>query len=456
MTRWRIGSLDVPVLALFTGARGRNTARSGDDVADLYLSTFEALALAVDAKYRLTYGHVQRVQHNAVMLAREVGIADEALLKAIEAAALLHDLGKLAIPDHLLNKPGPLTGPEFEQVKQHVVIGAEILSAARFPYPLVPIVRHHHENWDGTGYPDGLLGPEIPIGARVLSVTDCYDALTSDRPYRRALSPSRAVAMICERRGTMYDPAIVDAFLRIQPNLPCGAARRSDHARGEQDAPAERRALSGVEGPAPSGVERPALSGVEGTHVRRAGEETEPLDEDRVSALVRRMLTDTPAELVVWFRHDAAIGQLVARVAIGLGAEGVRARLLAPATGISGWVAVTKDAVRNSDPALDYGAHGGDAGPLASGSTLAIAADTSRAVSDVLTLYAQGRDRFTAADELLALQVLGSAADRRRPASLPAKPLDSAQGRGVDPADAGALDVARGRLRPSAQGAPAV
>ena len=142
-------------------------------------------------------------------------------MEAIEAAALVHDIGKLGIADRLLQKPGPLSAEEYEQVKQHAAIGADILTAVAFP-GLAIIVRHHHENWDGTGYPDGLRREAIPLGARVLSIVDCYDALTSDRPYRRALSHVRATAMIQERRGTMYDPEIVDAFLRIVQRLQDG------------------------------------------------------------------------------------------------------------------------------------------------------------------------------------------------------------------------------------------
>ena len=185
----------------------------------------EALARAMTARDEMTHEHAQRVQRFAVALADEAGIVDDRLLEAIEAAALLHDIGKLGIPDRLLNKPGPLTHEEYDQVKQHVIIGADILSAVPVPGPLALIVRHHHENWDGTGYPDGLEGEAIPVGARVLSIVDCYDALTSDRPYRRALSQGSAIAMIHERRGTMYEPAIVDAFLRIVQRLRPGSDR---------------------------------------------------------------------------------------------------------------------------------------------------------------------------------------------------------------------------------------
>jgi putative nucleotidyltransferase with HDIG domain len=167
------------------------------------------------ARDGVTYAHALRVRQYAAALADEACIGDHQMLEAIDAAALLHDIGKLGIPDRLLHKPGPLTADEYTQVKQHATLGADILSAVELPGPLALIVRHHHENWDGTGYPDGLRGQAIPIGARVLAIVDCYDALTSDRPYRRSLSHGRAAAMILERRGTMYEPAIADAFLRI-------------------------------------------------------------------------------------------------------------------------------------------------------------------------------------------------------------------------------------------------
>ena len=124
-------------------------------------------------------------------------------------------MGKLAVPEYILNKPGKLTPAEFEKMKLHASVGADILSAIDFPYPVVPIVRHHHENWDGGGYPDGLKSTAIPIGARILSVVDCFDALTSDRPYRPRLSEQEALHILIERRGSMYDPLIVDTFVRV-------------------------------------------------------------------------------------------------------------------------------------------------------------------------------------------------------------------------------------------------
>src|SRR5438045_833870 len=175
----------------------------------LYLSTIETLAMAIDAKDQVTHGHIRRVQAYAVGLAKRIGVNDVKLIKAIEAAALLHDMGKLAVPEHILNKPGKLTPAEFEKMKLHATVGAEILSAIDFPYPVVPIVRHHHESWNGTGYPDGLKGTDIPIGARILSVVDCFDALTSDRPYRPRLPDTEALKILTDRLGSIYDPLIV-------------------------------------------------------------------------------------------------------------------------------------------------------------------------------------------------------------------------------------------------------
>ena len=204
-------------------ARVEETNSHLSEVNTLYLSTIEAFALAVEAKDQITHGHIQRVQVQAVALAKALGVTDAIHIKAIEAAALLHDLGKLAVPEHILNKPSALTPEEFDRMKTHASVGADILSTIDFPYPVTPIVRYHHERWDGTGYPDGLTREEIPIGARILAVVDCFDALTSDRPYRRRLPSQEALDIVRSRRGTMYDPTVVDPIRR---NLCHGAVRR--------------------------------------------------------------------------------------------------------------------------------------------------------------------------------------------------------------------------------------
>jgi putative nucleotidyltransferase with HDIG domain len=185
----------------------------------MYRSTIEALATAVDAKDQVTHGHIRRVQTYCVALARALGVEDADTLKSLEAAALLHDVGKIGIPEHILNKPGPLTPAEFEEMKRHVAIGSEILSTIDFPFGVVPIVKHHHENWDGSGYPAGVRGAAIPLGARILSVVDCFDAVTSDRPYRSALSLREAFEILRARRGNMYDPEVVDTFIELYSRI---------------------------------------------------------------------------------------------------------------------------------------------------------------------------------------------------------------------------------------------
>jgi putative nucleotidyltransferase with HDIG domain len=156
-----------------------------EEIAGLHLRTIEALALAIEAKDTTTADHLQRVRVYATEIGKELGISQNEL-DALQAAALLHDIGKLAVPEHIISKPGRLTPEEFDKMKIHPLVGAEILEEVKFPYPVVPIVRAHHEKWDGTGYPFGLSGEEIPIGARILSVVDCLDALASERQDRRA------------------------------------------------------------------------------------------------------------------------------------------------------------------------------------------------------------------------------------------------------------------------------
>ena len=209
----RIAGILLPLLLIsyltFKTALGRvdDANRHLSELNRLYLSTIETLAMAIDAKDQITHGHIRRVQQYAVGLAKRIGVTDDGQIRAIEAASLLHDMGKLAVPEYILNKPGKLTPAEFEKMKLHASVGADILSAIDFPYPVVPIVRHHHESWDGTGYPDGLKGTDIPIGARILSVVDCFDALTSDRPYRPRLSDADAIRILLDRRGIYVQSA---------------------------------------------------------------------------------------------------------------------------------------------------------------------------------------------------------------------------------------------------------
>ena len=242
--RWGIAALvavlPIPLLIYHTLrsslARVEAELRHLLEMKRMYHATVEAFATAVDAKDHVTAGHTRRVQAYCAALARAFGIVDEPTLRALEAAALLHDVGKIGIPEHILNKPGKLTTEEYEVMKSHVAIGTEILSGIEFPFPVVPIVKCHHENWDGTGYPAGLHGEEIPLAARILTVVDCFDAVTSERPYRGALSTAEAFAILRARRGTMYDPRVVDALIVLQPKL-AATIRQSEPAAEHAPSP---------------------------------------------------------------------------------------------------------------------------------------------------------------------------------------------------------------------------
>ncbi|MGH9949531.1 MAG: HD-GYP domain-containing protein, partial [Pyrinomonadaceae bacterium] len=155
------------------------------EASRMHLATVEALATAIDARDQVGLGHVRRTQIYAVGLGTVMGL-DESQIDALRTGALLHDIGKLAVPDHILNKPGPLTAAEMEKTKIHSSVGASILDKVGFSYPVVPTVKSHHEFWDGNGYPEGLKGESIPLTARILSIADAYDALREARPYRPA------------------------------------------------------------------------------------------------------------------------------------------------------------------------------------------------------------------------------------------------------------------------------
>jgi diguanylate cyclase (GGDEF)-like protein/putative nucleotidyltransferase with HDIG domain len=216
---WQTVLLSGPLIYLVYRAyrlhvlRLQNQKKHAEDVSALHLRTIQALALAIEAKDHTTHDHLARVQVYARELARELKLSpsdQEALL----AASVLHDIGKLAVPEHIISKPGRLSPEEFEKMKIHPLVGAEILEEVKFPYPVVPIVRAHHEKWDGTGYPYGLAGEEIPVGARILSAVDCLDALASDRQYRRAMPLDKAIEIVKSESGKSFDPVVVDVLVR--------------------------------------------------------------------------------------------------------------------------------------------------------------------------------------------------------------------------------------------------
>ncbi|MBK5290904.1 MAG: HD domain-containing protein, partial [Acidobacteriia bacterium] len=211
---WQVNLLPVPVLYLLFRSyriylnRLEGEMQHAEEVAKLHMRTIEALALAIEAKDETTHEHLERVQHYAVEIGKDLNLSEDEL-QALKAAAVLHDIGKLAVPEHIISKPGKLTPEEFEKMKIHPTVGAQILERVKFPYPVVPIVRAHHERWDGSGYPNGLKGKEIPLGARILAAVDCLDALASHRQYRRAIPLDDAMEFVVSESGKSFDPAVV-------------------------------------------------------------------------------------------------------------------------------------------------------------------------------------------------------------------------------------------------------
>lgn len=193
-------------------------ARETDELCRLHLATAEALATAIDAQDQTTHCHVRRVQIFAAGMGEVLGLS-AAEIAALKAGALLHDVGKLAVPAHILNKPGRLSSAEFAKMKIHTTVGAQMLSRVDFPYPVIPIVRHHHEQWSGLGYPDGLKGEQIPMTARIISVVDCYDSVREDRPFRLGMTRDEAVALLLRDSGTHFDPQVVGLFIQHLPRF---------------------------------------------------------------------------------------------------------------------------------------------------------------------------------------------------------------------------------------------
>jgi putative nucleotidyltransferase with HDIG domain len=390
--------------------RLEDSKRHVEDLHRLLFSTVETLATAIDAKDEVTHDHVRRVQQGTLALARVMGVTDPMTLQAIEAAALLHDTGKIAVPEHILNKPGKLTAAEFEKMKRHAPIGAEILSSIEFPYPVVPIVRHHHENWDGTGYPDGLRGEAIPLGARILSVVDCFDALTSDRPYRRRMTDQQALAILKDRRGVMYDPAVVDAFAadhaRIMPasnmaphpaTRAIGDARASDRDERPPDA-----------GAAMDGSVTDGLLAVTSLSRTLTGDARVADVGALLWTILRQVL---PSDTMAIFVPDFESDEIVMRYAAGLHAGALRGLRREPGQGIAGWCAVNRRGAVNAEPSLDLGVRGPHQAPALRSCLAMPLADGDRLVA-VLSLYRTERTAFSDDDvrlvELLAPRLAAS------------------------------------------------
>ncbi len=360
-------ALPMPLIIYYTfktyHAKLEEERRHLDQVNELHRSTLEALAMAIDAKDQTTHKHIRRVQIYARRLGELMGMGGKQL-QALEAASLLHDIGKLGVPDYILNKPGKLTPYEFEKMKTHTVIGGEILSNVKFDFPVAAYVRAHHERWDGAGYPDGLRGEQIPLGARILALVDHFDALHSDRPYRRALTRAEVISRIEKLSGSFFDPSLVRIFLESLKSLD---AEIEQAAVMEPDSSSPSSALAGNNSVPAAGYaeEQRPLSEVALSRIAAAHQEVATLHDiarvlsstlslqDAFAIITSRIANLVPYSTCVIYLLDAGKTRIRAKYASGLCMEMFREREIGVGEGVTGWVIANHRPLYNTSPMLD-------------------------------------------------------------------------------------------------------
>ncbi len=378
--------------------------KHAEEIAALHLRTIEALSLAIEAKDHTTHDHLRRVQVYAVEIAKDLGL-DEAMLNAIRAASMLHDIGKLAVPENILSKPGRLTPEEFEKMKIHPIVGSEILDRVEFPYPVVPIVRSHHEKWDGTGYPDGLKREAIPIGARILSAVDCFDALASERPYRRALSPEEAMTTLSAEKGRSFDPRVVEVMERRYAELEVMVNTMESERRRLDIAPRMDRPVAPSSGFAemPNEAEVRATSFL--TSIISARQEAQLLFElaqtlgnslslkETLSVVAVRLKEMIPHDSIVFFVCHGET--LIPEYAHGMDYDLLTSIRIPMGQGLSGWVARNEKPITNGNPAAETFHLGTSSRVTSLQSALCVPLRGRDGVAGVLTLYHRERNCFT-------------------------------------------------------------
>jgi len=420
---WQTSLMVVPVVYLvyrtyhlYVG-RLETEKDHAEQMASLHMRTIEALALAIDAKDQTTHEHLQRVQVYALEMAKVMKLSRNET-EALQAASVLHDIGKLAVPEHIISKPGKLTPAEFEKMKIHPVVGAEILERVQFPYPVAPVVAAHHEKWDGSGYPNGLRGDEIPIGARILSVVDCLDALASDRQYRRAMPLDAAMEKVRSMSGTAFDPRLVDvleANYRNWEKMARSGPRMTELAKLSTDIKVERGAApdAGFEESA-----EPALA------LGPAAAAAQALDEQSAIAAALEVaqtifeltqelgLTLTPSEVLSMLafrlrdivRYDGmAIYLLRNQALVPEFVTGEDSALFSSlkipfGQGLSGWVAENRRPVMNGNPSVEPGYLNDPTRFSKLHSAMGVPLESGDGVMGVITLYRSDRDAFSRAE----------------------------------------------------------
>jgi diguanylate cyclase (GGDEF)-like protein/putative nucleotidyltransferase with HDIG domain len=408
---WQTALLAIPVVYLIYRSyylylgRMEDEKKHAEEMAALHLRTIEALALAIEAKDHTTHDHLQRVQIYAVEVGKEMGL-DESQLEALRAAALLHDIGKLAVPEHIISKPGKLTREEFEKMKIHPIVGAEILERVRFPHPVTPIVRSHHERWDGTGYPDGLRGQSIPIGARILAAVDSLDALASHRQYRRALPLDEAMSKVASDSGKAFDPQVIEVLQRRYIELESMAtSKEPDTAKLSTEVKIERglEPAAGFESTGRPATAEPAENFL--TSIAAARQEVQNLFElaqdlgnslslnETLSLLALRLKRMIPYDsLAIYVLRD---DRLRAEYVNGENFRLFSSLEIPLGQGLSGWVAEKRKPIINGNPSVEPGYLDDETKFTTMRSALAVPLIGLNGTVSVLTLYQSERDAFT-------------------------------------------------------------
>ncbi|PYS94106.1 MAG: hypothetical protein DMF64_02055 [Acidobacteria bacterium] len=338
--------------------------RHVQEIADLHMNTIESLAIAIDAKDQTTHGHVRRTQIYALELGKLLGVSATDLL-ALRAGALLHDIGKLAVPEYILNKPGKLTAAEFDKMKVHTVVGGDIIRRVNFPYPVEEIVRFHHEKWDGTGYPRGLKGEQIPMVARIISVVDFYDATRCDRPYRVGMRREDSLALLRRMADSSFDPRVVETFVS---HIDFFDALIADQDIKEQVASGDEQLMTG--GGPDAGLAADVLGAPTDEQagfrsIVEAQREVFALHEiaqtigsslnlqDTVTLVTSKLRAIVPFDTCVIYLVDERTGKAIATHVAGQDEEAFAQRRVTLGEGISGWVIANARSMCNTPPELD-------------------------------------------------------------------------------------------------------
>jgi diguanylate cyclase (GGDEF)-like protein len=379
------------------------------EASGLQMATIEALAIAIDAKDRSSPSHIRREQLYAAALAREFGMS-ELEIQGVKTAALLHDIGKLAVPEHILSKPGPLTLEEFQKVRIHPQVGAEIIAGVPFPYPVAPLVLCHHERWNGTGYPAGLKGAEIPLGARVLAVVDYFEALTSERPFHRAISYDAAIDILWQEAGKALDPVAVAHFVELLPSLrpvaPSPDAKQPlVHGTGSVADTARNREAAGS-------AQTPVLHDIALAHreIYSLYEVSQAMGTslgvaDSMTLIASKLRNLVPFSACALFLADKESDAVRCRFATGAQAEWLRQVTVHDGQGNVGWAVAHRESVRNGNPAEDLEAAGLQSAPAALGSALVCPLVFNERAIGALALYHVETGFFTEDHRRLASRV---------------------------------------------------